>query len=116
VPRVLTEASAVSCGHGPGQVQTASDAKLSVSGSAVLVQTSVVGKQVALCGTPPATSPTSTPCATVQTATGQASKLTANGAPVLLETLTGTTDGVVSGTTPQALLSATAGQTKLATA
>jgi hypothetical protein len=45
--------------------------------------------------------------------TGEAIKLKVSGSPVMLETVTGTTSGVVAGVTPQTLLSAMAGQTKL---
>jgi len=44
---------------------------------------------------------------------GEATKLKVNGQAVMLDTLSGTTDGMVAKTTPQMLLSATAGQTKL---
>jgi hypothetical protein len=108
MPGVLTTASPVLCGHGPGQVETASTAKLRVAGSPVLVLDSVLGKPV-----PPGCT-ADTPCSSVLTVvTGTAVKLTTAGAPVVLDTLTGTTNGAVSGTTPQPLLSATAEQTKL---
>jgi hypothetical protein len=44
---------------------------------------------------------------------GRAAKLTVGGAPVLLDSLTGSTNGMVAKVTPQTLLSATAGQSKL---
>jgi hypothetical protein len=53
------------------------------------------------------------PCAKVMNVTaGEATKLTANGKPVMLESMKGTTDGTIS-TTPQALVTASAEQSIL---
>ena len=114
---VLTTASNVACGH-QGRVQTASTAKLTVNGSPVLLKSSIDGKPVPDCKTPPAADPSGTPtakpCKTVSGVTaGEAAKLTAGGSPVMLDTLKGKTDGMVSKVTPQLLLAATAGQNKL---
>ncbi len=116
MPGVLTTGSNVSCGHG-GTVGTSSSAKLKVSGNAVLLKTGIAMKSVSSCQTPPASDvsgPTAMKCTTVTSVdSGEATKLTAGGAPVVLETLTGQTDGMVGKVTPQLLLSATAGQSKL---
>jgi hypothetical protein len=104
------------CGHG-GTLTTTGAPKLKVAGNPVLQKTGIMGQSVSGCITPiapPPPGPPSSPCHTVASViTGEATKLKVSGSPVMLETLTGTTDGVVAGTTPQTLLSATAGQTKL---
>lgn len=116
MPGVLTTGSSVICGHG-GTVSTTGVSKLKVSGNPVLQKTGIMGKSVSSCGTPtvvPPPPPPSSPCHTVVSViTGEAIKLKVSGSPVMLETVTGTTDGIVAGVTPQTLLSATAGQTKL---
>jgi hypothetical protein len=97
MPAVLTTASTVGCGHDPGRVATASQAKLTVSGAAVLVVSSIAGKGVSGCGTVPSNS--TKQCTSVMTvADGLASKLTAANAPVMLATVVGTTDGNPTGT------------------
>jgi len=112
--RVLTESSTVDCGHG-GSVSVQGQSKLTVGGSAVLVQGGVTGKSVsALCATQDKPDSGLKKCTTVASVTaGYATKLTIGGSPVVLDTLAGTTDGMVGGTTPQTLLRATAGQSKL---
>lgn len=114
---VLTTASNVTCGHSPGRVSTSSSAKLKVNGSAVLLQTGVSGQSVSGCGTVPSadsSGPTNVKCTTVASVTrGEATKLKAGGSYVMLDTLAGTTDGMIGKTTPQSSLSATAGQWKL---
>jgi hypothetical protein len=108
---VLTTGSSVRCGHG-GTVRVSSSAKLSVAGQKVLVADGIDGKSVSTCGTP--TTDKSKACTSViKTTAGAATKLTAGSMPVYLDTLAGTTDGVVGGTTPQTLLAASAGQSKL---
>jgi hypothetical protein len=129
---VLTTASSVTCGHAPGAVQTSSNAKLTVGGNPVLLKSSIDRQPVSGCVTPPATDasgPTAGPCTFVTgdpyvpapppaagspgVTAGEAQKLTANGNPVMLDTLAGKTNGMVAKTTPQTLLAATAGQSKL---
>src|SRR6266545_2066852 len=113
---VLTTASNVTCGHAPGKVQTSSTAKLTVSGRPVLLKSSIAGSSVSGCSTPSDPNSGSVTCTLVTSVTtGDATKLTAGHAPVTLDTLAGGTNGTVSGT-PQTLLSATAGQTKLTAA
>ena len=114
---VLTISSNVTCGHN-GKVQTSSSAKLTVNGQAVLLKDSIASKSIATCSTKPAAdasgTPTDAPCITVSSVdSGGATKLTAGGSAVMLETLAGQTDGMVTKVTPQLLLSATAGQSKL---
>jgi hypothetical protein len=118
MPNVLTMQGTVSCGHSPGTVQAQSTAKLSVGGAQVLVKDDINGKPVASCGIKPKsdnTGPIDAPCSTVKSVTaGEATKLTAGGNPVVLDTsLKGTTDGMVAKATPQGFLGGTAVQTKL---
>lgn len=121
MPRALTMASTVTCGHQippkVGGVQQASLAKLRVSGQPVLLESSVVGKPIPDCGTVPKAPPppglVSKPCSAVTAVAGGASlKLKVGGSPVLLDTLGGSTDGVVE-SQPQASLSGVANQSKL---
>jgi hypothetical protein len=121
MPRALTMGSTVTCGHQVppkvGSVQKASLAKLKVNGQPVLLESSIVGKAIPDCGTvpksPPPPGPVSKPCSTVSTVTGGASlKLKVGGMPVMLETLGGSTDGVVENL-PQTSLSGQANQPKL---
>jgi len=99
MPRVLTTASEVLCGkltasnHG-GVVATTSSAKLKVNGAAVLLKTGI-GPSVSDCTTPSTSS--SKPCASATITSGEASKLTAGGSPVMLAALKGTADGVPPG-------------------
>jgi len=113
---VVTLSSIVTCGHG-GTVVATGTPKLTVSGSPVLVATGVAGKAVSHCTTPTVTTtPPSKPCLTVLTVnpSSLSTKLFVSGNPVVLAGLTGTTDGVVAGVTPQLLLSAAVTQTRLA--
>lgn len=94
MPRVLTTAIPVKCPH-VGIVTLASAVRLRVAGVAVLVQSAPptpLGTVVSCTAGSP--SLPGTPCLKVLTITaGQAGKLTVGGRPVLLATLTGTTDG-----------------------
>lgn len=118
MPNVLTDSSTVTCGHS-GKVTTSGNGKLTVNGNPVLLKSGVAGKAVSHCATAPASEPSgpiAKPCTTVSSVTaGEATKLTIAGNPVLIDTLTGQTDGMVAKKTPQDLLSATANQTKLTT-
>jgi hypothetical protein len=116
--KVLTLASSVLCGHAVGKVTTVSANKLRVNGSPVLSKEGIAGKSVAGCKTPLASdasgSPTAQPCTSVvAVAAGGSMKLKVNGNPVMLETLEGSTNGMVAKETPQKLLHATAGPVKL---
>jgi hypothetical protein len=117
MPNVLTMNSTVGCGHlppppGTGIVQVQSTAKLKVSGKSVLLLDSISGKAVSgLCGTVPATG--TKKCTAVSSVSGGlATKLKVGGQPVVLDTVTGGTDGTVGGS-PQLLLAALANQPKL---
>lgn len=116
MPNVLTTQSTVACGHG-GTAAVVSSAKLAVNGMPVLLEAGVAGATIGACGTTPAadaSGPTAAPCSAVSTVdSGRAAKLTVDGAPVLLDSLTGSTNGMVAKLTPQTLLTATAGQQKL---
>ncbi len=113
----LKPGSIVTCGHWPGDVATAGVAKLRVNGVAVLLEASVVGKTVTGCGTVGASDmsgPTAKPCTSVASIMlGKSTKLQVGGLPVLLDTLTGTTDGMVTKVTPQTLLAGKATHAKL---
>jgi hypothetical protein len=114
--QVLTTQSTVRCGHippTPGTVTTTSVAKLKVNGSPVLLESSVVGQGVVLCGTPQVQG--NKICTKVMSVANiPPPKLAVAGAPVLVDSIKGTTDGQVGGT-PQATLAATANQSKLGT-
>ncbi len=124
MPNVLTTDSTVLCGptidppppvpiHG-GNVNVQSSAKLKVNRNAVLLRSSIEGRLVSGCATPSEPSSGNVPCATVSlVSSGEATKLTVQGNAVILDILTGSTNGTVGGTTPQTLLGATAGQNKL---
>jgi hypothetical protein len=117
MPRVLTTNSQVVCDAGSdtgtppsdrrhgGRVSTTSSAKLKVNDAPVLTAGGI-GPAVSSCETP-LSSPLK-PCSSVTIATGQATKLTAAGTPVMLDSLSGTTDGFPPGTVP-----ASANQNKL---
>ena len=113
---VLITSSTVICGHS-GNVAVTSTQKLKVSNNPVLVKASISGKSISGCATPAASDPsgpTAKPCTTVSSVgSGEATKLKVNGQAVMLDTLSGTTDGMAAKITPQTLLSATAGHTKL---
>lgn len=115
---VLITNSTVTCGHS-GNVTVTSTQKLKVGNNPVLVKASIQGKSIPDCKTiAPANDPSGTQtgqkCTTVSSVgSGEATKLKVNGQAVMLDTLSGTTDGMVAKITPQTLLSATAGQTKL---
>ncbi len=105
--KVLTAASVIGCGHGPGKVSVSGNGKLVVAGKPALLKSGVNGKSVGACATQQSNS--TTPCKTASVTAGEARKLTINGQPVLLDaTLAGTTNG-----NPVGKLSATANQGKL---
>jgi hypothetical protein len=112
---VLTEESTVGCGHGPGKVATAGEARLTVNGHPVLTKQSVEGKAV-----------TATPCGIVLDGTTnnvkclqvtsvdntEATRLRIGGKAVLVDPLGGATNGTKGGN-PTKDLTATVGQTRL---
>lgn len=114
---VLTENSNVTCGHA-GSVSTSGVSKLTVNGQPALLENGIAHRTVGNCATPTASDAsgrlTDEPCTLVSSVTGgAATKLKVAGQAVMLDTLTGSTNGRVGGTDPQNLLSATARQTKL---
>jgi hypothetical protein len=108
--KVLTAAGTVTCGHVPfGTVVLAGAGKLRVGGSPVLVAAGV-GPAVGAGCTPSQQGDVA--CATVAGVTGGLSaKLTVGGSPVVLETLAGTTNGIIKGV--QGALTVTVVQPKL---
>jgi len=120
MPNVLTVNSTVGCGHPPpppgsGVVQVTSDARLRVAGGSVLLLAGVSGRTVSsACGTQPATG--FVKCTQVTSVSGGLStKLTVGKLAVLLSSLKGGTNGLVSNA-PQLLLAAVANQDKLRSA
>jgi hypothetical protein len=117
VSNVLTTQSTIPCGHG-GAVQVTSTAKLTVNGGPALLLDGISGKPIAGCLTTPASDasgPTAKQCLNVTSVgAGAAGKLTAGGSPVMLDTVTGGSDGLVNKVLQQ-LGQASANQTKLTT-
>ena len=94
MPFVLTKSSTITCGH-LGTVELASSNKLTVGGSAnVLLLSDITGKSIDLCPNPDDPNSGSVKCRHVVSAQGTAAKLTIGGVAVVIDTLTGTTDGV----------------------
>ena len=121
MPNVLTAAARVDCGHG-GLIAPKNDpqVRLTVSGSQVLTAAALINQPVVgTCGTPvtgppPPGTPVSIKCLNCTGITSTTStKLTVHGVPVLLDPLTGKTDGTVRNVNPQTALKATGVQTKL---
>jgi len=109
---VLTSGSSVGCTHPGGKISLSSQAKLKVKGNAVLLEDDVKGKSISDCPIPKDESKGTAPDTKVLAlTTGKASKLKVGGKPVLLSTLTGTTNGLP--TAPGAQLKVSADQTKL---
>ena len=108
MPNVITEASIIQCVHKGTVTASASQNVLTVDGEKVLVQSDLLSATIAC---PVAPAPGVKPCTKVVSVTaGVATKLKANGQPVMLETALGLTDGV-----PPLWQVASAGQTKLQT-
>jgi len=114
---VLTETSTLVCTHQGSVTVVAGQSKLTVSGAKVLVDGDLNGASIKGCVTvpaPPPPGPTSKLCLTVSSAAGGVStKLTVNGKGVLLDTIQGTTDGMVANVVPQQWSVQAAGETKL---
>ncbi len=118
MPAVATKASTVTCGH-VGIVATGGTSKLTVAGSPVLLAAGVQNMAVSTtCTIVPNTGPPASSKCTIVTGVANppslATKLFVAGAPVVLATLKGSTNGVIAGA-PQTLLSATVPQTLLTT-
>lgn len=119
--RVLTAASTVSCAHG-GTVKVTGSPLLTVAGAGVLTVAGVAGAPLTLtvvgistCGlTVQANPPTKKCLHALDVTAGTTARLTVGGLPVLVDTgFAGTTDGTVSGVTPQPGLTAVANQRTL---
>lgn len=108
----------VTCGHGPGIVALTSNAKLCVNSQPVLLEGSVVNQSVSGCSTIAASDsngPTDAPCSSATSITGgKSTKLLVGKKAVLLDSLGGTTNGMVAKVTPQTLLAGKTTQTRLA--
>jgi hypothetical protein len=115
MPQVLTTLSTIPCGHG-GAVVVVSGAKLTVHGAPVLLLDGIANKGIAGCLTAPAadaSGPTAAPCLTVTgVGSGAATTLTVGGSPVMLDTVTGGSNGLVNKVLQQ-LGHASANQPKL---
>jgi hypothetical protein len=111
MPNVLTEGSIVVCAHQGTITFTASQHKLKVNGSAVLVESDATTGVVSGClnVTNPTTGAVQCTIVTSLLPGGSATKFTLGGSPVMLETAMGLTDGVP----PSPWQVQSAGQTKL---
>ncbi|MBU2670217.1 hypothetical protein KOI35_42625 [Actinoplanes bogorensis] len=105
---VLNADAKIGCGHGGSVRISAGQDKLVAGGAAVLIDGDLDGATVSGCGTTQSSS--TSQCKSVSSVIGgTAAKLTAGGSKVLLETVSGLTDGVPPGT----LVVQSAGQTIL---
>lgn len=97
MPKVLTQGSTLTCAH-KGTIQlTAGQSVLKVDGQAVLVEGDLSGATISGCTTPNSSPPaplTKQCTKVIAMSVGAAVKLKAGGKAVLLETATGTTDGI----------------------
>jgi hypothetical protein len=110
---VLTEESTVGCGHDPGKVATAGEARLTVNGHPVLTKQSVEGKAVTGCGIVLDGTANNVKCLTVTSVDKtEATRLRIGGKAVLVDLLGGVTSGTKGGN-PTKDLTATVGQTRL---
>jgi hypothetical protein len=92
MPSVLTIASLVTCPH-QASVATSGTSKLTVSGNPALLAAGIAAHTIGTC--PITDSNSTTKCRTVLSVTGGlAAKLTVGGAPVVLDSIVGATDGV----------------------
>lgn len=110
---VLTEASTLICAHAGTVKLTATQSKLTVSGSKVLVHSDLIGAVISGCLTVPDPNTSTVKCLSITSAEGGvAGKLKVNGKGVLLEQVNGKTTGTVGGQV-QTWKVQTAGETKL---
>jgi hypothetical protein len=110
---VLTTGSSITCAH-KATGTPAGEAKLTVSGAKVLTKAGVPNWSFAPSCTqkPTNAEPNKVPCTTMaRQSGGESKKLTVGGSPVVLESITGTTNGK-----PVDSVSASADQTKLTAA
>jgi len=113
MPFVLTESSTLICAHAGAVKLTATQSKLTVSGSKVLVEGDLIDAPIRDCITVPDPNTSTVKCLSVKSAEGGvAGKLKVNGKGVLLEEVKGKTSGTVGGQV-QTWSVQTAGETKL---
>ena len=119
MPKVITQQSTLKCAHGGTLTLSASQSKLKLGGAAVLVAGDLDGKSISLCPTPttpPPPGPVNKPCTTVAgVIAGTSVRLKVGGKAVLLETVAGTTDGVLANVPAQPWSVTSANQSKLST-
>jgi hypothetical protein len=97
MPAVLTTVATVMCSHGGSVALATSQHKLTIDGKPVLVDGDLAGATISGCTQPQ--SNTTAPCkSTTSMILGAASKLTAGGIGVLLDTANGLTDSLPPGT------------------
>ena len=104
MPLVLTNASIITCSHAATALLTSS-AKLKVSDSPVLLDGDPIPLKPGACTQ---VGSGMTPCTTLTIATGQSTKLKVGGKAVLLQSITGSTNG-----SPVSTFTASAVQAKL---
>jgi hypothetical protein len=105
MPKVLTISGSIRCSH-QGKASLMSEAKLTVNGNAVLLQSDYAQWMIPDCTQKGGSV---TPCTNIASlSAGFAGKLTVGGVAVLLDTLAGQTNGAPPGT-----LSASEAQDKL---
>ena len=93
MPYVLTKSSKITCGHG-GTVEISAQSKLSVATQGVLIKSDVDRKSVSLtCTNLVDEQKHLKKCSSCAVSGGEAGKLTVHKSPVLLDSLSGTTDG-----------------------
>lgn len=110
---VLTENSTLSCTHIGSVKLVATQSKLTVNGSKVLIDGDLTSAVISGCITVPDPNTTTVKCLSVASAEGGvAGKLKVNGKGVLLEEVQGKTTGTVGGQV-QTWTVQTAGETKL---
>ena len=97
MPPIVTTAATITCIHGGQVVLTPKQTQVTIAGNPVLREGDLAGAPILGCLQPP--TPATKPCtAVISTLPGSAStRVMAAGAPVLLATLTGITDGVPPG-------------------
>jgi hypothetical protein len=107
MPPIVTTGATITCIHGGQVMLTPRQTTVTIAGNPVLREGDLSGAPIVGCAQPP--SPGTKPCtAVISTLPGSAStRVMAAGAPVLLATLSGITDGVP----PGALLVVSPGQT-----
>jgi hypothetical protein len=114
MPNALTVGSTIQCAHQGKVVLVASQQSLTVDGQAVLVDGDLANAAISGCATVPAPGPPpTTRCLMISSVIGgKSTTLSVGGKAVLLDSISGITNGVLAGT-PQTWSVTSAGQTKL---